>query len=152
MSMPSGVGITDECITAFRNVLFSRGANKSTFVIYKISDDKKSVIVDESSSETDYEVFVEKLTSARDSTGKRAPRYAIYDVKYDLKDDGQRATAVFISWVPDETSTQNRMLYAATKEHFRRAIDVKVSIHADDVNDIEWKTVLKEASGGRISG
>jgi cofilin len=44
------------------------------------------------------------------------------------------------------------MLYAATKEHFRRAIDVKVSIHADDVNDIEWKTVLKEASGGRIQG
>ncbi|KAL2786988.1 cofilin, actophorin [Aspergillus keveii] len=152
MSMPSGVDITDECITAFRNLLFSRRPNKSTFVIYKISDDKKSVVVDETSAETDYEVFVEKLTSARDSAGRRAPRYAVYDVKYDLKDDGQRATAVFISWVPDETSAQNRMLYAATKEHFRRAIDVKVSIHADDVSDIEWKSVLKEASGGRIQG
>jgi cofilin len=48
------------------------------------------VVVDETSAETDYEVFVEKLTSARDSAGRRAPRYAVYDVKYDLKDDGQR--------------------------------------------------------------
>jgi cofilin len=84
------VDITDECITAFRNLLFSRGPNKSTFVIYKFSDDRKSVVVDETSAGTDYEIFVDKLTSARDSAGKSAPRYAVYDVKYDLKDDGQR--------------------------------------------------------------
>lgn len=42
------------------------------------------------------------------------------------------------------------MLYAATKEQLRRALDVKVSIHADELSDIEWKAVLREASGGRV--
>ena len=42
------------------------------------------------------------------------------------------------------------MLYASSKEQLRRALDIKISIHADDVHDIEWKTVLKEASGGRL--
>lgn len=41
------------------------------------------------------------------------------------------------------------MLHAATKEQFRKAIGAKVSIHADELHDIEWKVVLKEASGGR---
>lgn len=43
------------------------------------------------------------------------------------------------------------MLYAATKEQLRKVLDVKASIHADDRADIEWKTLLKEASGGRAS-
>lgn len=42
------------------------------------------------------------------------------------------------------------MLYASTKEQLRKALDVKVSIHADDLHDIEWKTILREASGGRL--
>lgn len=41
------------------------------------------------------------------------------------------------------------MIYASTKEQLRRFLDVKASIHADEVGELEWKTVLKEASGGK---
>lgn len=41
------------------------------------------------------------------------------------------------------------MIYATTKEQVRRFLDVKASIHADDPDELEWKTVLKEASGGK---
>ncbi|KAJ9358829.1 cofilin, actophorin [Paecilomyces variotii] len=150
MSIPSGVDVPNECVAAFKELLYKRGADKLAFVIYKISDDKRSIVVEESSSEKSYEVFLQKLTSSVDHEGKRAPRYAVYDVEYDLNNDGRRATTVFISWVPEETSTMFRMLYAATKEQLRRALDVKVSIHADHPSDIEWKTVLREASGGRV--
>ncbi|GAQ45604.1 actin-binding ADF family protein [Aspergillus tubingensis] len=150
MSLPSGVSITTECIDAYKELLYIRGAGKPTFVIYKISDDEHSIMVEESSPEKNYEAFLQRLTSAHDNDGKPAPRYAIYDVEYDLNEDSRRATIVFISWMPGVTSTRIRMLYASTKEQLRKALDVKVSIHADDLHDIEWKTILSEASGGRL--
>ncbi|KAL4917015.1 hypothetical protein BDW62DRAFT_211529 [Aspergillus aurantiobrunneus] len=127
----------------------NEGQNKPAFVIYKISDDMTSILVEESSTEKNYEAFLQRLTSSADSEGKPAPRYAVY-VEYDLLDDGKGSSTVFISWVPEETSTKFRMLYAATTEQLRRALDVKVSIHADAPSDLEWKTILREASGGRV--
>jgi cofilin len=60
----------------------SRG--KTKFIIYKISDDRKSIVVEEVSSDPDYEVFRSKLENARDGQGNPAPRYAVYDVEYEL--------------------------------------------------------------------
>ena len=40
------------------------------------------------------------------------------------------------------------MIYASTREVLKNALNVTTSIHADDKSDIEWKTVLNEASGG----
>ncbi|KAJ5391189.1 hypothetical protein N7509_006679 [Penicillium cosmopolitanum] len=159
------VNIPTECITAYTQLHNKRGANKPSFLIYKISDDKRSIEVEESSTERNYEAFLQKLASSVDREGNPAPRYAVYDVEYDLKGDGKRfgiivtnvvgatrATTVFISWVPEETSTRSRMLYAATKEQLRRILDFKVSIHADELSGIEWMRVVREASGGRLQG
>lgn len=57
---------------------------KTKFIIFKIADNKKEVVVDEVGQDQDYEVFRNKLDSARDSQGRPAPRYAVYDVEYDL--------------------------------------------------------------------
>lgn len=70
----------------------TKGA-KPKFIIYKISDNKKEVVVEHVSEDPDYEVFLQKLENAKDSNGKPAPRYAIYDVEYDLGEgEGQRYT------------------------------------------------------------
>lgn len=42
------------------------------------------------------------------------------------------------------------MLYASTKEQLRNALDIKLSIHADTMDEIEWKKILSLASGGRL--
>lgn len=86
----NSVNVPNECVAAFKELLYKRGADKLAFVIYKISDDKRSIVVEESSSEKSYEVFLQKLTSSVDHEGKRAPRYAVYDVEYDLNNDGRR--------------------------------------------------------------
>ncbi|PYH83252.1 actin depolymerizing protein [Aspergillus uvarum CBS 121591] len=104
MSMPSGVVISDECITASRSLRFGRGPQKPRFVIYKISDDETTVELCKSSREPDYKAFRQSLCETADSTGKLMPRYAAYDVEYDLGEDGKRSRLVFISWVPQETS------------------------------------------------
>ncbi|KAL5610309.1 hypothetical protein FOVSG1_004990 [Fusarium oxysporum f. sp. vasinfectum] len=70
MSIPSGVQIHDECITAVNELRSRRDANKPRYVIYKISDNGQSVVVDETSSDKNYEAFLNKLASATDDKGE----------------------------------------------------------------------------------
>ncbi|GAT19350.1 cofilin [Aspergillus luchuensis] len=135
--MSDSVSITDECITAFNEFRMSGNSkgSKTKFIIFKIADNKKEVVIDEVSQDEDYEVFRTKLDQARDAKGNPAPRYAVYDVEYDLGggegkryDDGDGLT---------------------TRENLKNALNIHTSIHADDKSDIEWKTVLAEASGGK---
>lgn len=80
------VSITDECINAFNEFRMSGGskAAKTKFIIFKIADNKKEVVIDEVSQDPDYEVFRSHLEAARDDKGNPAPRYAVYDVEFDL--------------------------------------------------------------------
>lgn len=84
------VSIDQGCITAANSLRFSKGTNKIKFIIFKITDDEQAVVVEETSSDTDYEIFRQKLLSGVDKAGKPAPRYAVYDVDYDLGEDGKR--------------------------------------------------------------
>lgn len=59
-------------------------SRKVKYVIFKITDDLKQIVVEEKGESTDYEVFREKLASSQDAKGNPAPRYATYDVEYDL--------------------------------------------------------------------
>ncbi|OAL57191.1 cofilin [Pyrenochaeta sp. DS3sAY3a] len=152
MSIPSGIRIADECIDAVHALRSRRqAAQKVRFVIFKLSDDQQSVVVDDSSSETDYEVFRQKLCSMGDdvSQSPAPPRFAVYDVEYDLGQDGKRSNPVFISWVPANTPVKLCMIYASCNEQIRRALNIGPFIHADSVDEIEWEEVLKKASRGR---
>ena len=79
-------------LDAFNDFRMSGNAkgSKTKFIIFKIADNKKEVVLDEVSQETDYEVFRNKLESARDDKGNAAPRYAVYDVEYELPGEGKR--------------------------------------------------------------
>ncbi|EZF22879.1 hypothetical protein H112_04370 [Trichophyton rubrum D6] len=85
MSMASGVTINPECIEAFEKLRLGKGAGRTKYIIFKISDNKKEVVVDEVSTNDDYEVFREKLANCKDSMGRPAPRYAAYDVEFQLE-------------------------------------------------------------------
>ncbi|KAB8274532.1 hypothetical protein BDV30DRAFT_237458 [Aspergillus minisclerotigenes] len=149
MSLASGVSITDECINTFNDLRMKKG-DKLKFIIFKIADNKKEVVVDEASTDQDYDNFRKKLEDAKDSNGKPAPRYAVYDVEYELGgNEGKRSKIVFISWVPDGAPTLWSMIYASTRENLKNALNISNSIHADDKSEIEWKTILAEASGGK---
>jgi hypothetical protein len=77
--------VAPECITAFNDLKLSK---KSKFIIYKLSDDYKQIVVEEASSDGDWEVFREKLVNAKSKGmgGKevKGPRYAVYDFEYEL--------------------------------------------------------------------
>ncbi|KAJ5234704.1 cofilin actophorin [Penicillium citrinum] len=114
------------CLTAFNELKLGRGSSKPKFIIYGISNNYTAISLKKSSSDTNWEDFLRELSSSVDENGIPAPRYAAYDVEYDLGADGKRSRVVFIAWVPIETSTKVRMIYASTKEQLRKALDVSV--------------------------
>lgn len=52
-------------------------------------------MVDEVGSETDYDVFREKLLSKKEKNGKDRPSYAVYDVEFELAGgEGKRSVSM----------------------------------------------------------
>jgi len=81
------VSVSQECISSFNELKLGKSTK---WIIYKISDDWKSIEVEETSQTADYEQFREKLVSAK-SKGKNGkegpgPRYAIYDFEYEVEE------------------------------------------------------------------
>lgn len=77
------------------------------WIIYKISDDWKEIVVEETSNEGDWAVFREKLLNAKskDRKGKEGigGRYGVFDVQYELENsEGTRNKITFVSWCPDD--------------------------------------------------
>ncbi|KAG8526184.1 uncharacterized protein KY384_000177 [Bacidia gigantensis] len=148
----SGVAVAPECITAFDDLKLSK---KIKYIIFKISDDYKEIVVEDTSSEADWDKFQEKLLNAKSShRGKegKGPRYAIYDLQYELEGgEGTRNKIVFISWSPDEGAlVMPKMTYASSKESLKNALTgIAVEIQANRDDEIEYATVLKDVQKGK---
>ena len=96
-----------ECIQAFNELKLGKSTK---WIIFKISDDWKEIVVEETSTDPDYSKFREKLVNAQSKSkrGESAPlgvggRYAVFDVEYEAEGgEGKRSKITFISWVPDD--------------------------------------------------
>jgi cofilin len=69
---------------------------KYKYIIYKVSDNKTSITVDKTSTETSYDTFLSDLPETE-------PRWAIYDFDYekaaaDGSGTGKRNKICFYSW------------------------------------------------------
>ena len=100
----SRVSVSPECIQAFNELKLGKSTK---WIIYKISDDWKEIVVEESSSDPDYAKFREKLLSAKSKNKAGVEgvggRYAVFDVEYETAaGEGKRSKITFISWVPDD--------------------------------------------------
>ena len=90
-SAPHRVSVTPECITAFNDLKLGKSTK---WIIYKISDDWKEIVVEDSSKSADYSTFREKLLNAKskDRRGNEGigGRYAVYDMEYETGGEGKR--------------------------------------------------------------
>jgi spore cortex formation protein SpoVR/YcgB (stage V sporulation) len=53
--------VSQECVTAYNDLKLSK---KYKYIIYKLSDDNKQIVVDEASDDKDWDNFREKLINA----------------------------------------------------------------------------------------
>lgn len=80
---------TSECLEKFQEL---KTGKKLAYVIYGLSDDKRSIVVLKTSEEKDYDKFVSELP-------EKECRWAVYDFEYTLPGgEGIRNKLAFIMW------------------------------------------------------
>jgi cofilin len=64
--MPS-VSLSNDCVSKFNELKLNK---KLKFIIFKLTDDYKEIVVEEASEDPDWEVFREKLINAESKNMK----------------------------------------------------------------------------------
>ncbi|GJN32314.1 hypothetical protein PR202_gb20812 [Eleusine coracana subsp. coracana] len=129
----SGLAVHDACKVKFRELKARRSFR---FIVFKI--DEKSM-----------EIQVERLGEPSqgygdftDSLPADECRYAIYDLDFTTVENCQKSKIFFFSWSPDTARTRSKMLYASSKDRFRRELDgIQCEIQATDPSEMSLDIV-----------
>ncbi|KAF8923552.1 cofilin, partial [Dissophora ornata] len=133
-SSASGVQADPECLTAFQELKLGK---KLRYIVYKLSDDHKSIVVEKQAVTATYAEFLEHLPD--DDC-----RWAVYDFDYKIA-DGERNKIVFYTWAPDNAKIKAKMLYSSSKDALRRSLNgVGVEIQGTDSDEVDYETVLEK--------
>ncbi len=79
---------TQECLEKYQEL---KTGKKLVYIIYGLSEDKRSIVVLKESDNKDYDAFVAELP-------EKECRWAVYDFEYKLGDEGIRNKLCFIMW------------------------------------------------------
>ncbi|KAM0642203.1 hypothetical protein ACHAQF_003779 [Verticillium nonalfalfae] len=167
----SGASVSQECIEAYNDLKLNK---KYKYIVFKLSDDNKQIVIEEASESKDWETFRERLINAtsKSKTVRRrrftaqlrekmaltnfqgavgkGPRYAVYDFQYSLASgEGERNKIAFIAWSPDDAGIMAKMIYASSKEALKRSLTgLATELQANDHDDIEYDSIIKTVSKG----
>ncbi|SCU89362.1 LAMI_0D13300g1_1 [Lachancea mirantina] len=136
----SGVAVADESLTAFNDLKLGK---KYKFVLFGLNENKTSIVVKETSTEQDYDAFLEKLP-------ENECLYAVYDFEYEIGgNEGKRSKIVFYTWSPDTAPVRSKMVYASSKDALRRALNgVSTDIQGTHYSEVAYESVLEKVSKG----
>jgi len=125
----SGMAVHDDCKL---NFLELKAKRTHRFVVFKIEMEQKQVIVEKVGSPTEtFEDFSESLP-------KDECRYAVYDFDYVTEENCQKSKIFFIAWSPDTAKVRSKMIYASSKDRFKRELDgIQVELQATDPTEMD---------------
>ncbi|KAL5196816.1 hypothetical protein ABZP36_000328 [Zizania latifolia] len=129
----SGLAVNDECKFKFQELKARRGFR---FIVFRI-DEKAMEIKVERLGETSegYDDFAAALPADE-------CRYAVYDLDFVTDENCQKSKIFFFSWSPDTARTRSKMLYASSKDRFRRMLDgIQCEIQATDPSEMSLDIV-----------
>ncbi|KAJ9051499.1 cofilin [Entomophthora muscae] len=138
--MSSGVGVNQECLDLFQDLKLKHSYK---YIIYKISADNTEIVVENSSTDADYETFVSALPEAD-------CRYAVYDFEYTTEEGGKRNKICFFTWAPDNAKIKSKMLYASSQIALKKSLNgIAVEIQGTDFSEVDYESVLSKVSRGK---
>ncbi|XP_042461196.1 actin-depolymerizing factor 11-like [Zingiber officinale] len=133
----SGMGVADDC----KNIFLELQRKKThRYVIFKIDEKRKEVIVEKVGAATEsYDEFMASLP-------ENDCRYAVYDFDFVTEENCQKSKIFFIAWSPAVSRIRAKMLYATSKDRFRREMDgVHYEIQATDPTEMELDVLRERA-------
>jgi len=136
--MSTGVTVSDDVNSAISEFKLSKGG----FILFKIGDDKKSIIIDKKVDNTSsYDDFYNAISEVVNEC-----RYALVDIAFETTDNRPTSKIVFVSWIPDTARVRVKMMYAGSKEALRSAMPgIGIHVNASDLSDLDFDSCIMPA-------
>ncbi|KAK9154255.1 hypothetical protein Sjap_001735 [Stephania japonica] len=134
----SGMAVDDDCKLKFLELKAKR---THRFIVFKIDEKLKQVMVEKlGEPDQSYEDFTASLPA-------NECRYAVYDHDFITAENCQKSRIFFIAWSPDVARVRSKMLYASSKERFKRELDgIQVELQATDPSEMDLDVIKSRAS------
>ncbi|KAL2896960.1 Actin-depolymerizing factor 1 [Bienertia sinuspersici] len=134
----SGMAVDDACKLKFLELKSKRTYR---FIIYKIEEKQKQVIVEKVGEPTEsYEDFIASIPADE-------CRYAVYDFDFVTAENCQKSRIFFIAWSPDTAKVRSKMIYASSKDRFKRELDgIQVELQATDPSEMDLDVIKSRAA------
>ncbi|XVF76604.1 hypothetical protein PTKIN_Ptkin13bG0279100 [Pterospermum kingtungense] len=134
----SGMAVHDECKLKFLELKAKRTYR---FIVFKIEEKQKQVIVEKVGEPTEsYEDFTKSLPVDE-------CRYAVYDFEFLTAENVPKSRIFFIAWSPDSSRVRSKMIYASSKDRFKRELDgIQVELQATDPTEMDLDVIKSRAS------
>ncbi|CAL9201685.1 unnamed protein product [Musa hybrid cultivar] len=124
----SGMAVSDECKLKFLELKAKRNFR---FIVFKIEEKIQQVKVERLGQPG--ESYDDLTASLPDDDC----RYAVFDFDFVTDENCQKSKIFFISWSPDTSRVRNKMLYASSKDRFKRELDgIQVELQATDPSEM----------------
>ncbi|KAL8144209.1 hypothetical protein V2J09_017241 [Rumex salicifolius] len=124
----SGMAVHDECKLKFMELKTKRSYR---YIVYKIEEVQKQVIVETVGEPAQtYEEFTACLP-------ENECRYAVFDFDFMTEENVPKSRIFFIAWSPDTSRVRSKMIYASSKDRFKRELDgIQVELQATDPSEM----------------
>ncbi|KAF4351261.1 hypothetical protein F8388_026942 [Cannabis sativa] len=134
----SGMAVDDDCKLKFLELKTKRSYR---FIVYKIEEKQKQVMVEKLGEPAQsYEEFSALLPADE-------CRYAVYDFDFLTEENVPKSRIFFIAWSPDTAKVRSKMIYASSKDRFKRELDgIQIELQATDPSEMDID-VIKSRSG-----
>ncbi|KAH6809656.1 actin depolymerizing factor 7 [Perilla frutescens var. frutescens] len=131
----SGMAVDDECKLKFLELK----KRNYRYITFKIDD--QQVVVDKLGSPEDcYDKFTSSLPADE-------CRYAVYDFDFTTDEKCQKSKIIFVAWSPETSKVRNKMVYASSKDRFKRELDgIQVELQATDASEMSLDIVKARAA------
>ncbi|KAK1389502.1 Actin-depolymerizing factor 1 [Heracleum sosnowskyi] len=134
----SGMAVHDDCKLRFLDLKAKRTFR---FVVYKIEEKQKQVVVEKVGEPAlSYDDFAASLPADE-------CRYAVYDFDFVTAENCQKSKIIFIAWSPDTARVRSKMIYASSKDRFKRELDgIQVELQATDPTEMDIDVIRSRAN------
>ncbi|CAM6094137.1 unnamed protein product [Calypogeia fissa] len=134
----SGMRVSDECKLKFMEL---KKKKTYRYIIFKIDEKVQEITVEKAGGPNEsYDAFSSSLPESD-------PRYGVFDFDFVTEDNCQKSKIFFIAWSPDTSRVKAKMLYASSKDRFRRELDgVHYEVQATDPTEMDIEVIKERAN------